>query len=551
MKLKQLTEFGNSNARPSRPEAIAAFLTATRDGDVPLFFSNDPYFMFAVFVPNSLLDGDYLEDLAGWNMSAPGGFGWGFRHTPAGDVPCLYEPLSHTASEILDQGFAPLFQRHFDGRDSYLEPNQQLTHVLELHRPPEAADWCRVNELGELVPTLRVADTDEVSVCTIDRDALNRFLVAANMSMVRLFVVNATDDSQLFTKPAVHRDWADQRSGLFLKTSFVGGEFVLARGFEVVRVAAEDRARALLALEGHEPRQYATFTISDYRNGKTVEWSSEPSQIGNYFVESALPYGTSPAFFKPEVLTQYRGDPHRFRVAPSEVRCIGAWSLPYYVNPEGLVHAYLCDLSLLPYPEQLRWKVHNVAPDGGISKQAWQRDFMAEWSTDYDPLLSLRHILEEFPTTDGTGAPSRLWALGSAPPGRGLDFLGYVVTDSPKEFDDQVMALVQVVVEGLNRGEVNRLGDALGCRDKQLASLKQLGKVFDALKVEPDTKQMILAPLLEIQSIRSKSIAHRGSSERKADQRQLFRDLLTQCDKAMRALAGLVRTNVFPVAPTR
>lgn len=177
---------------------------------------------------------------------------------------------------------------------------------------------------------------------------------------------------------------------------------------------------------------------------------------------------------------------------------------------------------------------------------------MAQWSKDYDPLLSLRQIVETFPTTDRSGLPSKIWALGHLPPGRDLDFLGYVVIESRKEFEDQVMALVQIVVEGLNRGEINRLGDELGCReDNQLGSLKQLGKVLEALTVDPATRETILKPLFEIQAIRSASIAHKGSAITTGDQRQVFRDLLTSCDNAMRALAELVRAGVFTVPPPR
>lgn len=547
MKLKKLIDWGNSNARPPTPEDVAQLLTATRDGDIPLYLSNRPYFLFSVLVPNELLTGNFADDIAEWNTSAPSGFGWGFRWSEADAVPYLSEPLDRTSSEILDQGMAPLFVRYFEGRDSYIEPNQRLTHVLELHREGVETNWSRVNELGELVPTLRVAETEQLSICTIDRDALNRFLVAADMSLVRLFVVNATNNSDLLrARDPENREWSSQPDEIFLRTTYVRSELVLVRGFDVVRVPATERDQVLRALQGHEPREYATFIINDFRNQRTVEWTSEPAKIGNYFVESELPFGTSPAFFKPEVLTQYRIDPNRLHVLPDRVECVGAWSIPYYVNDEGLVHAYLCDLSLLPHPEQLKWKAHNVAPDGGIAKQAWERDFMAQWSSDYDPLLSLRQVLQDFPAKDAKGSPTAIWALGNLPPGRDLNFLGYVVTTARKEFDDQVIALVQIVVEGLNRGEINRLGDKLGCReDKQLGSLKQLSKVFESLNVDPALTKLILDPLIEIQGIRSRSVAHRGSSPISGDQRQVFRDLLTRCDKAMRALAELVRNGVF------
>jgi hypothetical protein len=130
-----------------------------------------------------------------------------------------------------------------------------------------------------------------------------------------------------------------------------------------------------------------------------------------------------------------------------------------------------------------------------------------------------------------------------------------VVTDSRKELEDQISALVQIVIEGLSRGEINRLADGLGCRDdKQLGPLKQLGKVLDELGVPVETRDLVLVPLIELYGHRSRSVAHRGTGSIATDQKKYFRDTLERCDKAMRTLADLVRAGTFtqppPVAPS-
>ncbi len=91
-----------------------------------------------------------------------------------------------------------------------------------------------------------------------------------------------------------------------------------------------------------------------------------------------------------------------------------------------------------------------------------------------------------------------VWALGKLPTTRNLDFLGYVVTESQEEFEDQVLALAQIVVEGLKRGDINSLADALGCRDMQLGSIKQLAKVMESLGVAQDARDTIILPLVDI-----------------------------------------------------
>lgn len=166
-----------------------------------------------------------------------------------------------------------------------------------------------------------------------------------------------------------------------------------------------------------------------------------------------------------------------------------------------------------------------------------------------DPLVSLKEILEDFPAEDSTGNLCSLWALGSLPETRNLDFLGYVVTDARKELEDQILALVQIVIEGLSRGEINRLADALGCRDAQLGSLKQFGKVLDALGIPVETRDLVLVPLIELYGHRSRSVAHRGTGSIAADQKNYFRGALERCDKAMRTLAELVRAGTFTQPP--
>lgn len=546
MKHKNLEQWASRNELPTTHEAVAQMLNDTRQDDVPLYLANDPYFLSSVLVPNELLQGNFADDIAEWNTSVPSGFGWGFKWVGSEWSPYLSDPLHHTFSEILNQGTAPLFVRYLEGRGSYVEMNQRLTHVLDLHERGNSTEWCRLNELGELVPTVRVTKTPELGLCTIDRGALNRYLVAADMSLVRLLVVNTAPDPKMYmSKTPVQRARPSRGDEVFLQATYVENQLVQVRGFDVVRTSPIEKARALQSLQGKEPRQYATFIIEDTRNERVIDWSSDPSDIGNYFEDSKLPFGLSPAFFKPDIINIYRTDPGRFQVRSDRVECAGAWFLPYYVNEEGLVHAYLCDLARLPFTEQLKWKAYNVSPNGGLARQAIERDFMARWSTAYNPLLSLGEALRSFPVMNADGSRVRLWSLGELPPGRDLDFLGYVVTDVKKEFEDQISALVQIVVEGFHKAEINRLGDLLGCRDQALGSLRQLGKVLECLKVPSDVIETILNPLLEIQKIRSSSIAHRGSVRIDGDQRQVFREILGRCDQAMREVATLVKQGLF------
>ena len=320
------------------------------------------------------------------------------------------------------------------------------------------------------------------------------------------------------------------------------------RGFDLVEVDASARERILVRMRGDEPRQYATFLIHDWKNKRVVEWSSSPDEASNYFTGGDLPYGISPAYFKPEVLLHYRANPEQYRVLPDRIECIGAWSLGYYVNDEGQVHAYLCDLAKVPFEEQLRWKASNERPRGGLAKEAFIQDFEGQFVDDYDPLLCLQEILREFPQEDANGSVCDIWTLKATSAECNPEVLGYVVTGGVKEYHDQVLNLAKIVVEGLSAKTINRLSKRTGCRDEPLGTIRQLGRLLDALGVKSSQRDAIVGPLAEVQEQRSKQVAHVGKDEARGDRKEAFRALLEHCESAMSALAGLVRQGTFAEA---
>jgi hypothetical protein len=526
---------------------VVALLRQTRDGDVPIYVSAGDYFVYGTVVPNALLHGNYIDELLDWNFSVPGGYGYGC-HWPKGAMqPLLFEPLDSVNPAFLGQAVATVFVRRFEGRGgSYVEPNQRMTHVLGLHHVADKDGWCALDATGDIIPKLKVLKTEAGTICTLDRESLDFFLVTSDSSLVRVVDVTYHGPAALSSNrlsELVKR----KRDEIYLRIRRVrsSGAAVVVRGFDILRVRTKDRASVLAKIEGKELRKYARFKIMDFKNDRVVEWTCDPKRLGNYFVSSKLPFETSSAFFKPEVLTQYRTDPSRYTVGPREVSCAGLWSIRYDINDEGQVHAYVIDLAWIPYEEQLRWQAFNEPPRSTISTRAYREDFLGEWTTDYDPLVSLRQIVEDFPQHDRDGNVVGLWRLGNLPPTRNLDFLGYVVTHSKKEFEDQILVLAQVLVEGFQKSVIDRIAFQLGCRDQQLASLKQLDRVLAALQVSDAQRKEVMSPLFDVQAYRSVSVAHRGKKDVPGDQRKYFRDLLAQCDVAMRSLATMVETGLF------
>lgn len=69
-----------------------------------------------------------------------------------------------------------------------------------------------------------------------------------------------------------------------------------------------------------EPKQYTTFIAQDWKHDLVHECSCDPGHLGNYFVESDLPFQTSPAFFRPEVRLKYKANPDKYQMEGRSIR---------------------------------------------------------------------------------------------------------------------------------------------------------------------------------------------------------------------------------------
>jgi hypothetical protein len=110
-----------------------AFLASTSTGNVPVYASFKYFYLYSVIVPKKRLKDDYVADLMKWNFGVSSGWGYGgsFKSTRLKIIP----PLDHTSSSILDGGEAIFFLRSvYNDSKSYLELNQRLAHVLEIHQ---------------------------------------------------------------------------------------------------------------------------------------------------------------------------------------------------------------------------------------------------------------------------------------------------------------------------------------------------------------------------------------------------------------------------------
>jgi len=289
--------------------------------------------------------------------------------------------------------------------------------------------------------------------------------------------------------------------------------------------------------ENPSDRRYATFKIYDRKNGLNIETSCAPEFLSNYFQQSKLPWEISPAFFRSEVLHRFKADPEKYTLEDRSISCRNAWYLKTYdINEAGQVHTYIGDLANLPYEEQIYWQSFSEWPKEPISARAYQTDIVGDWYLEYEPLNELKHTVSMM-----DASPPPWWK----PRGTALsDAVRYPVTDSVKEWGDEILALDQCLVEGFLLKPLRELAEAGGRTiEQKWASLRVLQEVLIARgRTEEDAKAIIL-PMQKLHALRTEVRGHATiDKKRKAESeartnfgslRAHFTDIVTDCERSL------------------
>lgn len=245
---------------------------------------------------------------------------WAINHCSGGGKPdriYLSDPLDHPGCESLAGGEQLVFRRRFVGVDNgpaRTELSQRLIHALDLYWLDEESAYCRLNEDGDVEPIIHVfsmskrpEERDDV-VVTIDAYQLHRYMAVTDTALVMKFD---------FTRyrPKSFSGWrcpacSEHCEGDLFYHSGVQTGCSYANGFFIVR----PRLTKLDLIEQNrrewrdEGKQYAAFKAQDWKNKRLAEISCAPTALASYFEkDSPLPFQTTPAFFKPEVLQKYKG----------------------------------------------------------------------------------------------------------------------------------------------------------------------------------------------------------------------------------------------------
>ena len=312
----------------------------------------------------------------------------------------------------------------------------------------ERRAYCRLDGRGDIEDVITEFDDEHsdpwqrVRAVTIRGHDLATYMALSNTALVVKF-----DFTRFVPGSFSSWDGPDERicqaRDLYYRTRVIPNHASYANGHIVLHtdLSENDLIEEWKAEEDTSTKQYASFKIFDRKNDCPMETSCGPDHIVNYFTDSDLPWGISPAFFQPEVLHKYKLDPEKYTIDDRSISCRGAWHLKTYdINEVGQVHTYICYLAGLPFNEQLYWQSFNEWPKGNISKRAYQTDILGEFSTEDDPLAELKGQVQSLDRD-----PPVWWR----PRGEALiEEALYPATDSIEEWGNEILALDHLVVEG-------------------------------------------------------------------------------------------------------
>ena len=375
---------------------------------------------------------------------------------------------------------------------------------------------------------------------------LNHHLFLSNSVLLRLFDRTLCNDWIRFSeKNRNESNFSDKKNKIYAHQciSFDKEDLPTAgwlRGFQIIRNRQSRKKMIKILNSGHAtPKKYEKFIAYDWKRRKIAVCSCNPQKLGNYFVESDKPFEASPAFFKPDVLLKYKQNPEKYTLEQRSIRCRGSWSLKTYdINEAGQVHTYLIYLGYLPHSEQLHWKSYNEEPKAKISKRALTTDFMGEWDLSYEPLSALKKSLKDLEEEK-----PEFWSCSN---GKLNQQLNYPVTDSLKEWIDEIHTLDKLVVEGLKKPYLKKIAMSLNCYDDKSGTIKLLKKILETKGIDNHEINEIISTLDEIHFLRTKLAGHSSGKEadnirkdliaRHGDLRKHFRNLVEKADKSIKEL---------------
>ena len=347
------------------------FLISNATADYVVVYAAMPAaFILAVLAPTVDLTPTNKADLENLYLSVDST--WCIQRVSGGGEPrqiYLERPLASSRTRSLIDGEPIVTRRDFQGMSNHRAPvelNQRVIHALDLHWIAERNAFCQLDDRGDLIDVIWLYEIPDktgwnsTTVVLFEAKRLAEYMAVTDQAMFRKFD---------FTRipPESFSGWSMQNiknfdsPDLFFTGVVMSGHASYINGGQVIRasITVEDLVAAWEAESTHQ-KEYETFKIHNFRHSSLIEVSAGPNGVQTYFDQGNMPFETSPAFFRAEVLNRFKADPDKYEMDFSSISCRNAWFLRSYdINNEGQVHVLICDLADLPIYEQRYWKLFN------------------------------------------------------------------------------------------------------------------------------------------------------------------------------------------------
>ncbi len=381
-----------------------------------------------------------------------------------------------------------------DGKLSdHYELLQNFVHAIGMFFNNKNGTYTLINEDGDIEVKAVTIFEPSFELVLFERKALDYYLGYSKHFLVRFFELKELGEQQKWKIDNLNTPNRKRRVYHYEEIPWCKGAEIIQPIYTVEQI------------EQGNQKKYESFIILDFKHKQIAECSCAPDMLDNYYKDTGKPFGASPAFFDPEVLSEYKNNHERYEVTERGIYCYGAWSLrPYSINEEGQVHAYIYGLGQLPHKEQLHWKKYNKEPKAGISKVAYNTDFLAEFDETKCPLRTIKQYFANFPAYIVNNEKFILWN----PKGGDIDVLFNqihpVITDIKKDYKDYLLNLCILIIDGLDEKTIRHLVSA-DTEEKTLVCLEMLLNKWRSKNTDT-----ILKAIRKLQRERSKHGGHGG-----------------------------------------
>lgn len=500
--------------------------------------------IFSVLVPRDAFNEDDIDDFHNWN---PGYHPrWSCEIDDEGNK-IIRPPFSNVESNIISKAEPIVYSRIVEGHIelSYLEISEKFSQLMKLfgynnHDDHRHKSYFRIDETGDFEHLVNIFSDKTIRYCTVKRNELDYYMFLTDTVLVRFFDFTRSWDSGFVECNIKHKsDGLFFTASTYLTLRDTPGSHI--KGYHIIRpnVTLRGTAKRLDPFD-EEGQKYESFRSLDFKHGTTHKCSCDPKELDSYYIDTGKPFQTTLCYFSPEVLSRYRSNPDRYEFCGNSISCKGAWHLKTFdITDNNQIVVMLCDISLIPYIEQRRWEVFNEEPKGPVSRGFAQSQFLGKFPDEVDPFSKLNYTLDNFPSVKVDCENIDLWRYVGVANTRKTNRLAPVLTESSKEWADQIGELYRILIEGFQLESIRTISNRLDCFKKDLKSIKLLSVCLETIDIDHSDIDAITKPLQELIEIRNKT-DHGGTYKVRGTYKTHYYDLISSCAESMERLSKII-----------